>query len=206
MYKRQEEKGDPANPEDDNTPPPEEDRGVESDSVTHATMEGTKTHSAQEDKPSEEDHIKALMAELSSMKSDMMSIKEENQRLRSEANHAMKERRHSNVEKFIKGLYESGKMYDAIATPEDISGYCEKLIAFDEGEEVEFSEDEPKLFDTFKKIMENLPVQVPYGEMKEEKVDFQEEDLDPHERALKRSKEEGIEYTEALKQELFSNK
>ena len=191
--------------QEDEMEKPEEDRGVESDSVTHDTMEDTKTHSAQEHKPSEEDHIKALMAELSSMKSDMLSIKDENQRLRSEAHHAMKERRHSNVEKFIKGLYESGKMYDAIATPEDISGYCEKLIAFDEGEEVEFSEDEPKLFDTFKKILENLPVQVPYGEMKEEKVDFQE-DLDPHERALKRSKEEGIEYTEALKQELFSNK
>ena len=41
--------------------------------------------------------------------------------------------------------------------------------------------------------------------MKDEKVVFEEE-LDPHERALKRSKEEGIEYTEALKQELFSNK
>lgn len=234
---RPEEKGYPANPEEGRTPAPVADRGVESDSVTHATMEGTKTHFSEEDKPSEEvakedfyehavssemtgasrhenvvenitkeDHIKALMEELSSMKSDMLSIKEENQRLRSAANHAMKERRHSNVEKFINGLYESGKMYDAIATPEAISGYCEKLIAFDEGEEVEFSEDEPKLFDTFKKIMENLPVQVPYGEMKEEKVDFQEEDLDPHERALKRSKEEGIEYTEALKQELFSNK
>merc|ERR1712178_463287 len=96
---RPEEKGYPATPE-------EVAKEDFYEQPVSSEMTGASRHENVVENITKEDHIKALMEELSSMKSDMLSIKEENQRLRSAANHAMKERRHSNVEKFINGLYE----------------------------------------------------------------------------------------------------
>ena len=69
---------------------------------------------------------------------------------------------------------------------------------------LEFSEGET-LTTPLMKILSNLPAQVCYSEIAAGETVVRDEDLDPHERALKLSKEEGIDYTEALKAVLFSD-
>jgi hypothetical protein len=54
------------------------------------------------------------------------------------------------------------------------------------------------------KILENLPSQVCFEEVAGGESVVREEDLDPHEKAMKISREEEIDYAEALKRVLFS--
>jgi hypothetical protein len=54
------------------------------------------------------------------------------------------------------------------------------------------------------KILNNLPSQVCFEELACGEVVVSDDALDPHEKALKMAKEEGIEYAEALKQVLYT--
>jgi len=103
------------------------------------------------------------------------------------------------LEQFAEGLYESGKLTDAVVSQDELVDYMEGL----EYGTLEFAEGESAATPLMK-ILGNLPSQVCFEELAGGEVVVRDEDLDPHERALKLAKEEGIEYAEALKAVLFS--
>ncbi len=141
---------------------------------------------------SESDPIAQMMARLE-------ELEVANARLREQANFAERQANRMRLEQFAEGLYESGKLTEAVVATEDLVEYLEGL----EYGTLEFAEGESAATPLMK-ILENLPAQVCYAEVAGGETVIREEDLDPHQQAMKLSKEEGIEYAEALKQVLFS--
>ena len=128
------------------------------------------------------------------------ALESENNRLKEQADFAERQTRRMLMTQFVEGLYEDGKLTDAVVTQDELVDYMEGL----EYGTLEFSEGET-LTTPLMKILSNLPAQVCYSEIAAGETVVRDEDLDPHERALKLSKEEGIDYTEALKAVLFSD-
>ena len=141
---------------------------------------------------SESDPIAEMMARLEELEAA-------NARLREQAEYAERQANRMRLEQFAEGLYETGKLTDAVVAQGDLVEYLEGL----EYGTLEFAEGETAATPLMK-ILESLPSQVCYTEIAGGETVVREEDLDPHERAMKLSKEEGIEYAEALKQVLFS--
>jgi len=141
---------------------------------------------------SESDPIAQMMARLEELEAA-------NTRLREQAEFAERQANRMRLEQFAEGLYETGKLTDAVVAQDDLVEYLEGL----EYGTLEFAEGESAATPLMK-ILENLPAQVCYSEVAGGEVAIREEDLDPHQRAMKLSKEEGMEYTEALKHVLFS--
>jgi len=141
---------------------------------------------------SESDPIAQMMARLEELEAA-------NTRLREQAEFAERQANRMRLEQFAEGLYETGKLTDAVVAQGDLVEYLEGL----EYGTLEFAEGESAATPLMK-ILENLPAQVCYSEVAGGEVAIREEDLDPHQRAMKLSKEEGMEYTEALKHVLFS--
>ena len=141
---------------------------------------------------SESDPLAAMMARLEELEAA-------NTRLREQAEYAERQANRMRLEQFAEGLYETGKLTDAVVGQDDLVEYLEGL----EYGTLEFAEGESAATPLMK-ILENLPAQVCYSEVAGGETPVREEDLDPHERAMKLSKDEGIEYAEALKQVLFS--
>lgn len=141
---------------------------------------------------SESDPIAQMMARLEELEAA-------NARLREQAEYAERQANRMRLEQFAEGLYESGKLTDAIVAQGELVEYLEGL----EYGTLEFAEGETAATPLMK-ILENLPAQVCYSEVAGGEPIVREEDLNPHERAVKLSKEENIDYTEALKQVLFT--
>ena len=101
---------------------------------------------------------------------------------------------------FAESLYDSGRLTEAMIDQDELVDYMEGL----ENGTLEFSEGETaatKLMD----ILASLPQQVEFSEVAGHDPEaVPVENLDPHERALVLAKESGIDYSEALKQTLFS--
>ena len=104
------------------------------------------------------------------------------------------------LEDFAESLYASGRLTDAVVEQEELVDYMEGL----EHGTLEFAEGESaatKLMD----LLAALPAQVTFSEVAAHNPDeVLEENLNPHEKALRLSQEGNIDYAEALKQTLFS--
>jgi hypothetical protein len=137
------------------------------------------------------DPIAAMMARLEELEAA-------NARLREQAEFAERQANRMRLEQFAEGLYESGKLTDAVVSQEQLVDYMEGL----EYGTLEFAEGESAATPLMK-ILESLPSQVCFEELAGGAVETHEEELDPHRQALKIKEEEGIEYSEALKRVLF---
>jgi hypothetical protein len=104
------------------------------------------------------------------------------------------------LEDFAESLYATGRLTEAVMEQEALVDYMEGL----ENGTLEFAEGESAATPLMS-LLAALPQQVCYTEVAAHNPEeVREEDLNPHERALRLSKEEGMDYTEALKQTLFS--
>ncbi len=106
------------------------------------------------------------------------------------------------LEEFAESLYAFGKLTPAVIGQGELVDYLEGL----EAGTLQFAEGETaatKLMD----LLAALPSQVEFSEIAGGKASevLPLEELNPHEAALKISKEEGMSYTEALKQTLFTS-
>lgn len=138
------------------------------------------------------DQIAEMMARLEELETA-------NARLREQADFAERQASRMRLEQFAEGLYGSGKLTEAVVTMDELVDYMEGL----EHGTLEFSEGESAATPLMK-ILSSLPAQVCFEEVAGGEVVMSEDALDPHERALKLAKEESIQYTEALKQVLYS--
>ena len=137
---------------------------------------------------------------LSSMLARLEELEAANAKLREQAEFAERKAHRMQLEQFAESLYETGKLTDAVISQDELIDYMEGL----EYGTLEFAEGESAATPLMR-ILENLPCQVCYSEIAGGEPVVRDEDLDPHERALKLAKEEGIEYAEALKAVLFSD-
>ena len=105
------------------------------------------------------------------------------------------------LEEFAESLYSHGKLTPAVIAQEELVDYMEGL----EYGTLEFAEGE-NAATKLMTILAALPSQVSFSEIAGgiSADEIPTENLDPHERALRMSKEEGVDYAEALKKALFS--
>lgn len=136
---------------------------------------------------------------LASVLARLEELEAANARLREQAEFAERQANRMRLEQFAEGLYESGKLTDAVVSQDELVDYMEGL----EYGTLEFAEGESAATPLMK-ILSNLPAQVCFEEVAGGEVVVSDEALDPHEKALKLSKEEGIEYAEALKAVLYT--
>ena len=141
----------------------------------------------------------APVSKIEEMMARLEELEAANAKLKAEAEFAERKAHRMQLEQFAEGLYDSGKLTEAVVAAEDLVDYMEGL----ELGTLEFAEGETAATPLMR-ILENLPSQVCFEEVAGGESVVREEDLDPHEKALKISKEEGIEYSEALKRVLFT--
>lgn len=132
------------------------------------------------------------------MYEELKTLKEENDRLKREYEEQKTRSRKAKIAEFIDNLYVEGKLTDGIIPQRQLQNYCEGL----EFGTLEFAEGESPTTTLFS-LLERLPNMVYFGEVVSNSV-FQaeeDEDMDPHERALKLVAEGGAsDYLEAIKQ------
>lgn len=136
---------------------------------------------------------------LSQMLARLEELEAANARLREQAEFAERQANRMRLEQFAEGLYETGKLTEAVVGMDELVEYMEGL----EYGTLEFAEGETAATPLMK-ILNNLPSQVCFEELAGGEVVVSDDALDPHEKALKMAKEEGIEYAEALKQVLYT--
>ena len=136
---------------------------------------------------------------LASVLARLEELEAANARLREQAEFAERQANRMRLEQFAEGLYETGKLTEAVVGMDELVEYMEGL----EYGTLEFAEGETAA-SPLMRILSNLPSQVCFEEIAGGEVVVSDEALDPHEKALKLQKEEGIEYAEALKQVLYS--
>ncbi len=136
---------------------------------------------------------------LSAMMARLEELEAANAKLREQAEFAERQAHRMQLEQFVSGLYETGKLTEAVVEPESLVDYMEGL----EYGTLEFAEGE-SVVTPLMRILDNLPSQVCFEELAGGDVVLGEDDLDPHERAVKISREEEIDYAEALKKVLYS--
>lgn len=141
----------------------------------------------------------APVSKIEEMMARLEELEAANARLKEQAEFAERKAHRMQLEQFAEGLYESGKLTDAVVSRDELVDYMEGL----EYGTLEFAEGETAATPLMR-ILDNLPCQVCFEELAGGESVVRDEDLDPHEKALKLSKDEGIEYAEALKQVLFS--
>jgi hypothetical protein len=109
--------------------------------------------------------------------------------------------RKSKIANFVEGLYEEGRLTDGIMPQSELQSYCEGL----EFGTLEFSEGETSATRLLE-LLSKLPPMVSFGEVAGGSFQYAEEDMDPHQRALKMVAESdgGLDYVEALKKTMFS--
>ncbi len=141
------------------------------------------------------------VSQFSELEQRLAELEAANARLLSEKIAAEQAAHRSQLEEFAEALFAHGKLTPAVIDQTELVDYMEGL----EHGTLEFSEGESaatKLMD----LLAALPSQVDFSEIAGGKsadaIPF--ESLDPHEKALKMSKEDGLSYAEALKQTLFS--
>jgi len=136
---------------------------------------------------------------LAAMMARLEELEAANAKLREQAEFAERQTNRMRLEQFAEGLYDSGRLTEAVVSHEELVDYMEGL----EYGTLEFAEGESAATPLMR-ILENLPCQVCFEEVAGGESFVNEEELDPHQKALKLSKDEGIEYAEALKQVLFT--
>ena len=109
--------------------------------------------------------------------------------------------RKGKIASFVEALYEEGRLTDGVMPQSELQSYCEGL----EFGTLEFSEGETAATKLLG-LLSNLPPMVSFGEVAGGTFQYAEEDLDPHQRALKMvaESEGGLDYVEALKKTMFS--
>jgi len=141
----------------------------------------------------------APVSKIEEMMARLEELEAANAKLKSEAEFSERKAHRMQLEQFAEGLYETGRLTEAVVAAEDLVDYMEGL----ELGTLEFSEGETAATPLMR-ILENLPSQVCFEEVAGGESVVREEDLDPHEKALKISREEEIDYAEALKRVLFT--
>ena len=109
--------------------------------------------------------------------------------------------RRSKIANFVESLYEEGRLTDGVMPQSELQSYCEGL----EFGTLEFSEGETAATKLLG-LLAKLPPMVSFGEVAGGTFQYAEEDLDPHQRALRMvaESEGGLDYVEALKKTMFS--
>lgn len=133
----------------------------------------------------------------SAMYEELKALKEENDRLKKEYEGQKIRARKAKIAEFVEGLYVSGKLTDGVIPQGELQNYCEGL----EFGTLEFAEGESPVSTLFT-LLDRLPNMVYYGEVvsNAEYQDPADDDLDPHERAMKMvANGEASDYVEALK-------
>lgn len=141
----------------------------------------------------------APVSKIEEMMARLEELEAANAKLKADAEFAERKAHRMQLEQFAEGLYETGKLTEAVVALDELVDYMEGL----EYGTLEFAEGETAATPLMR-ILENLPSQVCFAEIAGGESVVRDEDLDPHEKALKISKEEEIEYAEALKRVLFS--
>jgi hypothetical protein len=128
----------------------------------------------------------------------LQELKSENSRLKKDHQEQQTRHRKQKIAEFVDSLYTEGKLTDGIIPQRELQSYCEGL----EFGTLQFSEGESPTTTLFG-ILERLPNLVYFGEVVAEgrfKESPEEEDLDPHTRALKMVENgECSDYVEAIK-------
>ena len=144
--------------------------------------------------------LKFSEAQFSELSERLEQLEAMNQKLVAEKQAAEAKAHRLQLEDFAESLYATGRLTEATIEQDELVDYMEGL----ENGTLEFSEGETaatKLMD----LLASLPQQVSFSEIAPHNVDdMPEQDLDPHERALRLSKEGEMSYAEALKHTLFS--
>lgn len=132
------------------------------------------------------------------MYQELMNLKAENDRLKKEYEEQRTNSRKEKIAQFIEQLYTEGKLTDGIMPQRELQNYCEGL----ELGTLDFAEGESPTTKLFA-LLDRLPNMVYFGEVVAEgryEAPVEEEDLDPHTRALKMVETgECSDYVEALK-------
>lgn len=128
---------------------------------------------------------------------ELKALKEENDSLKREYEEQKIRARKGKIAEFVEGLYVSGKLTDGVIPQRELQNYCEGL----EFGTLEFSEGQSPTSTLFA-LLERLPNMVYFGEVvsNAEYQDPADDDLDPHERAMKMvANGEASDYVEAIK-------
>jgi len=103
------------------------------------------------------------------------------------------------LEEFAESLFATGRLTPAVIDQDELVDYVEGL----ESGTLEFAEGETAATKLME-LLASLPAQVSFAEIAPHNTDeVPDEALDPHEKALRMSKEQNMSYTEALKVTLF---
>ena len=138
--------------------------------------------------------------QFSELNSRLAELEAANAKLVQEKIAAERSAHRSQLVEFTESLFNTGRLTPAVCDANELVDYMEGL----EYGTLEFAEGESaasKLMD----ILAALPAQVSFSEIAPfNKESLPVESLDPHERALRMVKEEGVDYSEALKKTLFT--
>lgn len=140
---------------------------------------------------------KKAMGYPSAMFEELKALKDENDRLKREYEEQKIRARKGKIAEFVEGLYISGKLTDGVIPQRELQNYCEGL----EFGTLEFSEGQSPTSTLFA-LLERLPNMVYFGEVvsNAEYQDPADDDLDPHERAMRMvANGEASDYVEAIK-------
>ena len=134
------------------------------------------------------------------MNERLAQLEAANARLIQEKQSAERKAHRLQLEEFSESLYASGRLTEAVMPQEELTDYMEGL----ESGTLEFAEGESPATKLME-LLASLPAQVSFSEIApHDPENIPDENLDPHERALRMVKEEGVDYAEALKQTLFT--
>jgi len=144
--------------------------------------------------------MKFAEADFSELTARLEQLEAANAKLVAEKQAAVAAAHRLQLEDFAESLYATGRLTTAMIEQDDLVDYMEGL----ENGTLEFSEGETAATKLME-ILAALPQQVEFSEVAaHDPKAVPMENLDPHERALRMSQEDGLSYTEALKQTLFS--
>jgi hypothetical protein len=188
------EEGDSSEGEEDKEE--EEDRKKKKSSEPASDMAETVEEEKEEAEPLEEMSEGTVTDPMAEILAELEQLKAEKQALEQEYRESVVRTRKEKLQGQVSSLFNSGKLTEAIVSPEELTGFCEGL----EFGTLEFSEGETaatRLID----FLNKLPAMVEFGEVvsevKTEEMKFAEMGL--HERTLHLSSKEGIPYEAALK-------
>jgi hypothetical protein len=127
---------------------------------------------------------------------ELENLKNENSRLKKEYQEQQTRSRKQRIAEFVDNLYTEGKLTDGIIPQRDLQNYCEGL----EFGTLEFAEGESPTTKLFG-LLDRLPNLVYFGEVVAEGrfEEPEDEDLDPHARAMKMVEAGECDYVEAIK-------
>jgi hypothetical protein len=138
--------------------------------------------------------------QFSELSARLAELEAANARLVQEKQAAVRAAHRSQLVEFTESLYNTGRLTPAVCDADELVDYMEGL----EYGTLEFAEGESAATKLME-LLANLPAQVSFSEIAAfNKDELPTESLDPHERALRLVKEEGLEYSEALKKSLFT--